>query len=153
MSVEELEEFLASQVACRVATINAAGPHITGMAFVWDGQHIWVNSNVHTQRLVDIGRDPRVAVHVEEVGNPVWFSRFVEMRGEAQVVGEVPRVGQPHPELEAVETQYAAKYGDAVLPMIHEGDGPLGGHAWLRITPTKILSKTGSLRATAGEAS
>jgi hypothetical protein len=58
----------------------------------------------------------------------------VEITGRAEVVGEVPRAGAPNDELGAIETLFARKYmgGDQ---MFHDG-----GHAWLRVTPSKIAS-------------
>jgi hypothetical protein len=150
MDDAEIDEFLSSQAGCRVATVNQRGPHITGMAFVWVDGCVWVTSNVRTQRFVDIQRDPRVAVHFEEVAQPIWLTRFVEVLGDAEPVGEVPRIGEPNPELERIERIYAEKYGEAVLSFIHDGpDGRFGGHGWLKITPRKIISKTGSTIRTA----
>jgi hypothetical protein len=60
--------------------------------------------------------------------------RGVEITGTVEVVGEVPRTGEPCVELAAIEPVFARKYmgGDA---MFHDGR-----HAWLRVTPTKIAS-------------
>jgi hypothetical protein len=59
--------------------------------------------------------------------------RGTEMRGVAQVVGEVPRTGEPNPDLETPERLFADKYAGG-----HVGHD--GRHAWLRITPDKIVS-------------
>ena len=80
--------------------------------------------------------------------------RGVEIEGEAAAVGPVPRTGedpQP-PELAEPERLMAAKYfrqadlaasgGGADLAASGGGPGMIhnGRHAWLRVTPLKIVS-------------
>jgi hypothetical protein len=57
----------------------------------------------------------------------------VELRGRADVVGEVPRTGEPNDELEVPERLFAAKYAGGQVR--HDGR-----HAWLRITPDTVVS-------------
>jgi len=49
MSPEERDAFLDEQRTCRVATAGAAGPHLTALWFVWDGQALWLTSIVKSQ--------------------------------------------------------------------------------------------------------
>jgi hypothetical protein len=49
------------------------------------------------------------------------------------VVGEVPRTGQPCPELDGPEQVFADRYTGG--RMVHDGR-----HAWLRLKPEKITS-------------
>jgi hypothetical protein len=49
------------------------------------------------------------------------------------VVGEVPRTGEPVPDLETPERLFADKYAGGNLR--HDGR-----HAWLRIAPDKVVS-------------
>jgi hypothetical protein len=71
--------------------------------------------------------------------------RGVEIEGEAVAVAPVPRTGeepQP-PELADPERRMAAKYFDPAS-LAASGGGPEmthdGRHAWLRITPLKLVS-------------
>jgi hypothetical protein len=57
----------------------------------------------------------------------------VELRGKVEVVGEVPRTGQPVPELDGPEQAFADRYTNGS----RDNDGR---HAWLRLTPEKITS-------------
>ena len=57
----------------------------------------------------------------------------MELRGQVEVVGEVPRTGQPCPELEGPEQAFADRYTGGQV-------GHDGWHAWLRLTPEKITS-------------
>ena len=133
MSPEELDAFLASERTCRVATVSSDGsPHVTPLWFAWDGTSLWLTSIVKSQRWTDLQRDGRVSVIVD-AGHDYMELRGVELRGVARPVGEVPRTGEPVPELEPPERIYADKYAGGVVH--HDGR-----HAWLRITPEKIVS-------------
>ena len=138
MNAEELTSFLGEQRTCRFATTGPDGPHVAPVWFVWDGQALWVYSLTRSQRWANVARDPRVAVVVDD-GHHYHELRGVEVEGQAVMVGPVPRTGgedQSAPELAEPERLMAAKYfGDAANGMVHDGR-----HAWLRITPDKIVS-------------
>ena len=152
MSAEELTSFLGEQRTCRFATAGPGGPHVAPVWFVWDGQALWVYSLTRSQRWANLARDPRAAVVVDD-GHHYHELRGVEIEGEATVVGPVPRTaGEAPPELAEPERLMAAKYfGPASLAasgggasLAASGGGPEmihdGRHAWLRITPLKIVS-------------
>ncbi len=133
MTAEERDAFLASERTCRVASIGADGsPHVTPLWFAWDGTSLWLTSIVKSQRWTDLQRDSRVSVIVDG-GIEFTELRGVELRGVVEVVGEVPRTGEPLAELEVPETLFGAKYAGGT--MVHDGR-----HAWLRMTPQKIVS-------------
>jgi hypothetical protein len=133
MTPEERDGFLASERTCRVGTVGGDGaPHVTPLWFVWDGSSLWLTSLVHSQRWVDILRDSRVSA-VVDAGDGYMELRGVELRGVAVPVGEAPRTGEPVPDLEGPERIFADKY--AAGRVHHDGR-----HAWLRITPEKIVS-------------
>ena len=134
MTPEELTEFLSSERTCRVATVGKDGaPHATPLWFGWDGETIWLYSIVKSQRWTDLQRDPRIGV-VIDAGTDYFELRGVEFTGTVEVVGEVPRTGEPNDELTGIEPVFARKYmgGDQ---MFHDGR-----HAWLRVKPSKIAS-------------
>jgi hypothetical protein len=130
MDKGELDEFLARERTCRVATESPQGPHLTPLWYVWDGAALWLNSLVRSQRWTDLDRDPRVAVLIDG-GVAYGELRGVELRGSVAAVGEVPRTGAPDDELAEPERLFTAKYG----AVDHDGR-----HAWLRLTPEKITS-------------
>ncbi|MEW2250483.1 MULTISPECIES: pyridoxamine 5'-phosphate oxidase family protein [unclassified Streptomyces] len=134
MTPGELDAFLAEQRTCRVATVSADGaPHVSALWFLWDGTALWLYSVVRSRRWADLRRDPRVAIAVD-TGEDYGELRGVELSGAVEVVGEVPRTGELCAELDAVETRFARKYfGLDMLP--HDGR-----HAWLRLTPDKVVS-------------
>lgn len=132
MTADELDDFLRTEHTCRVATVGADGaPHATPLWFAWDGTSLWLSSLVHSQRWTDLRRDPRVGV-VVDAGTAYGELRGAELRGRVDVVGEVPRTGADVPELAMPERLYAEKYRGVV---VHDGR-----HAWLRVTPEKIVS-------------
>jgi pyridoxamine 5'-phosphate oxidase-like protein len=136
MDAGELDSFLGEQRTCRVATVGSGGPHVAPVWFVWDGRALWIYSLTRSQRWANLSRDPRVAA-VADAGHHYHELRGVEIEGEAAVVGPVPRTGGEDPgtpELAEPERLLAAKYFGGG-GMIHDGR-----HAWLRVTPLKIVS-------------
>jgi len=133
MNSEELTSFLGEQHTCRFATTGPDGPHVAPVWFVWDGQAIWVYSLIRSQRWANVSRDPRVAVVVDD-GHHYHELHGVEIEGQATVIGPVPRTGdEDAPELAEPERLMAAKYFG---PKMTYDDR----HAWLRITPLKMVS-------------
>jgi len=133
MTKPELDEFLAGERTCRVATASPQGPHVTPLWYVWDGTALWLTSVVTSQRWTDLARDPRVAVLVD-AGEGYDELRGAELRGAVEVVGEVPRTGAPDERLAEAELLFARKYAGGDV-MHHDGR-----HAWLRLVPGKITS-------------
>lgn len=132
MSPEERDAFLDEQRTCRVATAGAAGPHLTALWFVWDGEALWLTSIVKSQRWTDIERDDRVSVLID-TGEAFGELRGVELRGRAHPVGESPRTGEPNEQLVEPERLFGDKYAGGTF-------GHDGRHAWLRVVPEKITS-------------
>jgi hypothetical protein len=132
MTPAEVDAFLAEERTCRVATVGPSGPHATPLWFAWHGGALWLTSVVRSQRWSDLQRDPRVAV-VVDAGQAYDELRGVELRGRAEVVGEVPRTGEPVPELDGPEQLFADRYTGG---SVHHD----GRHAWLRVVPEKVTS-------------
>jgi hypothetical protein len=132
MTADEVDAFLAEQRTCRVATVGPAGPHATPLWYAWHGGALWLTSVVRSQRWADLQRDPRIAA-VVDAGESYDELRGVELRGRVEMVGEVPRTGEPVPELDGPEQLMADRYFGGTV--VHDGR-----HAWLRLAPDKITS-------------
>ncbi|MEN3586320.1 pyridoxamine 5'-phosphate oxidase family protein [Streptomyces sp. ZYX-F-203] len=134
MTPGELDAFLTAERTCRVATVSADGaPHVSTLWFAWDGRSLWMYSVVRSKRWVDLARDPRVAI-VVDTGEDYDELRGAELSGTVVRVGEVPRTGELCAELDVPETLFARKnFGLEEMP--HDGR-----HAWLRLTPRKVVS-------------
>jgi hypothetical protein len=133
MSSDELNDFLAAERTCRVATSSPQGPHNTALWFVWDGTALWLTSIVKSQRWTDLERDPRVSVLVD-AGEAYDQLRGAELRGSVEIVGDVPRTSAANPSLAEPERLMARKYYGS--DTFHYD----GRHAWLRLVPEKITS-------------
>jgi PPOX class probable F420-dependent enzyme len=132
MTPDEVDAFLTQAHLCRLATNSADGtPHISPLWFGWDGSALWFYSVVRTQRWTDVQRDPRAAVVVDD-GHEFGELRGVELRGTLEVVGAAP-VSDDQPETAVAERLFADKYMGGT--MLHDGR-----HAWLRLTPAKLVS-------------
>ena len=134
MTAAELDEFLTAERTCRVATVGRDGrPHVVPLWFVWDGTSLWLNSVVRSQRWTDLQRDPRVAV-VVDTGEDYRELRGVELSGALVPVGDVPRTTAADDTLAGPELLFARKYTGS------ETFAPDGRHAWVRLTPDKLVS-------------
>lgn len=135
MSTDERDAFLRGQRTCRVATVSVGGaPHVQPLWYVWLDGSLWLYSLVRSQRWKDLERDPRLAA-VIDAGEDYEELHGVELAGGVEVVGEVPRVGKPHADLERVERSFVERY--------HGGEGRFphdGRHAWLRLRPDREFS-------------
>jgi nitroimidazol reductase NimA-like FMN-containing flavoprotein (pyridoxamine 5'-phosphate oxidase superfamily) len=133
LDAEEVHEILRSARLARVATVPAGRrtPHVTPMMFAWDGSAIWLYSIVKSKRWSDWTSNPRVAVTVD-VGERAQEFRGVEIVGQAEPVGPVPRAETSHPDLDVPE-----RIWDDKNPGGFHVDGR---HAWVRIVPEKIVS-------------
>ena len=134
MTPDEIDAFLAVERVCRVATLGADGrPHVVPLWFVWDGSTLWLNSLVRSQRWADLVRDPHVALVIDG-GTEFFELHGVEINGEVEVVGDVPRTTRPDPALVEPELLFARKY--AGVDEFHAD----GRHGWLRVVPDKMVS-------------
>src|SRR5262245_27823849 len=133
MTSDELDAFLGAERMCRLGSVDGDGaPHVSPLWFVWDGSALWLHSIVKSQRWVNLMRDPRVSVAVD-AGSGYFELRGVELLGNVEVVGEVPRGDEPNPDTAGAEQLWADKYTDGTF----FSDGK---HAWLRLQPEKIVS-------------
>jgi PPOX class probable F420-dependent enzyme len=133
MSAEELDDFLSRERTCRVGTVGVDGaPHVSPLWFVWDGTALWMNSIVKSQRWTNLARDPRVSVVVDG-GHDYRELQGVELIGQVEVVGDVPRSATANAERDLPERLFGEKYAGGVWM-------PDGRHAWARLVPDKIVS-------------
>jgi hypothetical protein len=133
MTSEEVDGYLRAERTCRVGTVGAdGGPHVSAMWYVWDGSAVWLYSVVKSQRWVNVARDRRVSVLVDG-GVEFMELRGVEIVGDAEIVGEVPRPSDPDPALAEPERLFGEKYAGGTFVAD-------GRHAWLRVVPGKIVS-------------
>jgi hypothetical protein len=133
MTAAERDEFLGRQRTCRVATVGKDGPHATPLWFLWRDGVLWLYSITRSQRWADLMADPRIGITVD-AGEEYFELHGVEITGTVEVVGEVPRTGEDVAELAEVEAAFVRK-NFGLEQMFHDGK-----HAWLKVTPAKVVS-------------
>ena len=133
MTADEVDDYLRTARTCRVGSVGADGaPHVSALWFVWDGTALWLNSLTRSQRWTNVVRSPRVSVLVDG-GDEFMELHGVEIIGEAEVVGDVPRTEAANPALVEPERLFGDKYAGGRF-------APDGRHAWLRVVPDKVVS-------------
>lgn len=94
MSEDEIAAFLDSQRNLQVATIGKDGaPHLTTVWYVVHDGRILFETYGKSQKIVNLKRDPRLAVLVED-GDTYDSLRGVSINGTAEIVEDQPRRGE-----------------------------------------------------------
>jgi PPOX class probable F420-dependent enzyme len=94
MSDEEIAAFLDSSKSLNVATLDREGaPHLTTLWFARSGQNILFETYGTSQKVVNLRRDPRIAVLCEQ-GETYDELRGVSIQGKAEIVDSGPRLEQ-----------------------------------------------------------
>ncbi len=92
MSEAEIAAFLDTTQTISVATISKDGaPHLTALWFARDGDTILFETYGRSQKVVNIARDPRVAV-LAEAGTTYPELHGVSINGRAEIVDAEPRL-------------------------------------------------------------
>src|ERR1700674_2389147 len=132
LSPEDQTEFLRTAGKAALATLDKEGfPHVVAMNFVARDGAILMTSYGKAQKVVNIRRNPKVAVMVE-TGRTYSDLRGVMIRGECEVVEDTATV-------EA--TMHAIRHKDAGGAAVPRG--PLASapkRVVLKVIPKKIAS-------------
>lgn len=93
MSEAQVAQFIDGQKNLQVATVGADGaPHLTTVWFVVHEGRILFETYGKAQKVVNLQRDPRIAVLVED-GDSYDTLRGVSINGTAEVIEDQPRRG------------------------------------------------------------
>jgi PPOX class probable F420-dependent enzyme len=107
MSEAEIAAFLDGSKSLNVASLDKDGaPHLTTLWFARHGDDILFETYGKSQKVVNLRRDPRIAV-LCEAGTDYADLRGVSIQGRAEIVDQAPRlqdlmlvlVRRNHPEL------------------------------------------------------
>jgi len=86
LTLEEQTAFLRENRKCALATIDKDGfPHVVAMNFVLRDGTYWMTSYGKAQKVVNIRRDPKVALMVE-TGSAYSELKGVMVRGHCEIV-------------------------------------------------------------------
>jgi PPOX class probable F420-dependent enzyme len=96
MTDDEMWDFIESQKSVQVATINKDGsPHLTTLWFAVADGKIVLETFTKSQKVVNLGRDPRIALLLE-TGETYNELRGVSINASAELVTEVEDVHRLH---------------------------------------------------------
>ncbi|GAB2958026.1 PPOX class F420-dependent oxidoreductase [Amycolatopsis acidiphila] len=134
MSDDEIEGFVARSRTATMATIGPEGiPHLVAMWYaVLDGE-IWFETKVKSQKVVNLRRDDRITVLVED-GRTYDQLRGVSIEGRAVISDdpdEVFRVGV------SVWERYHGPYNDELKPLV---DAMMNKRVAVRVEPRRTRS-------------
>jgi PPOX class probable F420-dependent enzyme len=94
LSPDEQAAFLREQRKCALATLDQHGfPHVVAMNFVFRAGAFYMTSYGKAQKVLNIRRDPKVAVMVE-TGGAYAELKGVMARGECEIVDDPDVVRQ-----------------------------------------------------------
>jgi PPOX class probable F420-dependent enzyme len=135
MTDDEITEFIERSRTATMATLSAGGrPHLVAMWYaVLDGE-IWFETKAKSQKAVNLRRDPRVTVMVED-GQSYTNLRGVSIDGQAEIVDSDPdllhRVGV------SVWERYTGPYTDEMKPYVEQ---MMHNRIAVRVVPTRMRS-------------
>nr|WP_240931363.1 PPOX class F420-dependent oxidoreductase [Rhodococcus sp. B10] len=117
MTDAEIGEFLERSRVATLATIGRDGtPHLVAMWYALLDGEIWFETKAKSQKAVNLRRDPRITVLVED-GHTYDTLRGVSIDGHAEVVDD------PDATLNvgiSVWERYTGPYSDEVRPMVEQ---------------------------------
>jgi PPOX class probable F420-dependent enzyme len=94
MSEAEVAAFLDATQTITVATVGKDGaPHLTALWFARDGNTILFETYGRSQKVMNLRRDPRVAI-LAEAGTTYPELRGVSINGHAEIVDAEPRLSE-----------------------------------------------------------
>ncbi|HEX6441046.1 MAG TPA: pyridoxamine 5'-phosphate oxidase family protein [Stellaceae bacterium] len=94
LTAEEQAQFLRENRKCALATLDKDGfPHLVAMNFVLRDGAYWMTSYGKAQKVVNIRRDPKVALMVE-TGTAYAELKGVMVRGQCEIVAGEEAVRQ-----------------------------------------------------------
>jgi PPOX class probable F420-dependent enzyme len=115
MTQDEIASFLSSKRTANLVTVGATGhPHAVAMWFALVDGVIWFETKTKAQKALNLSRDPRVTVLVED-GLTYDTLRGVSFEGRATIVDDPDALWQVGV---SVWERYHGEYTDDVKPLV-----------------------------------
>ncbi|MGW7537311.1 pyridoxamine 5'-phosphate oxidase family protein [Amycolatopsis sp. NPDC054798] len=115
MTPEEVSAYLASQRTATLVSLGPGGhPHAVAMWFALIDGVLWFETKAKAQKAVNLRRDPRVTVLVED-GLTYDVLRGVSLEGRAEVVDDPEALWAVGVD---IWERYHGEYTDEVKPMV-----------------------------------
>lgn len=130
------EVFLARPLIARLATSLDDRPRVLPMWFLWDGEHLLMETGASFPNARILRRNPNAAVTIDEAIGALGL-RAVVMRGTVEVLDDPAVVG---PTVRRIYLKYLGVAGmdDPVVRTMLGGE-----HVILRFTPSSEISWDG----------
>ena len=134
MSDDEVATYIARHRTATLATIGKDGrPHLVAMWYAWLDGEIWFETKAKSQKAVNLKRDPRVTVSLED-GWTYDTLRGVAIDGTAEVVEDPDvlwRVGVD------VWERYNGPYTEEMKPFV---EAMMRNRVAVRVHPERVRS-------------
>jgi PPOX class probable F420-dependent enzyme len=115
MTEAEAEAFVEGSRTATMATIGPDGtPHLVAMWFAYIDGEIWFETKGKSQKAVNLGRDPRITVLVED-GLTYDSLRGVSIEGEAEITDDPDALWQVGV---SVWERYTGPYTEECKPLV-----------------------------------
>ncbi|MER6989231.1 PPOX class F420-dependent oxidoreductase [Saccharopolyspora hirsuta] len=115
MTPEEIAAFVSAQRTATLITLGPSGhPHAVAMWFAVVDGTLWFETKAKAQKAVNIRRDPRVTVLIED-GLTYDVLRGVSMEGRAELVDDAEALWTVGVDM---WERYHGPYGEEVKPLV-----------------------------------
>jgi PPOX class probable F420-dependent enzyme len=132
LTPDEQAKFLSEVRKVSLATIDKDGfPHLVAMNFLARGDTILMSSYGKAQKVINIRRNPKVAV-MAEAGRKYSELRGVMIRGNCEIIDDPKTV---RAEMNAIRGRDPGYETDVAIP-----DSIVTKRVILKVTPTKVVS-------------
>ncbi|RKT88794.1 PPOX class probable F420-dependent enzyme [Saccharopolyspora antimicrobica] len=115
MTPEEISAFVSAQRTATLITLGPGGhPHAVAMWFAVIDGDLWFETKAKAQKAVNIGRDPRATVLIED-GETYDVLRGVSMEGRAELVDDADALWKVGVDM---WERYHGPYSEEVKPLV-----------------------------------
>lgn len=134
MTAPEVDSYLRRSRTMTLATLGADGrPHLVAMWYAYIDGEIWFETKARSQKAVNLGREPRVTVLVED-GETYDSLRGVSIDGVATITDDPDQLWAVGVD---VWERYNGPYGDEVKPLV---EFMLHKRVAVRVTTERVRS-------------
>ncbi|MGA9870386.1 MAG: PPOX class F420-dependent oxidoreductase [Rhodococcus sp. (in: high G+C Gram-positive bacteria)] len=134
MTDAEIATFLERSRIANLATLGRDGaPHLVAMWYALIGGEVWFETKSKSQKAVNIRRDPRVTILVED-GHTYDTLRGVSIEGRAEIVDDPESA---HAVGVSVWERYTGPYSEDVRPFVEQ---MMNKRVAIRLTAARVRS-------------
>jgi len=135
LSKDEIDRLLGHQVLARIATCDDAGePHVVPVAFLWDGESMWIESSTTARKAQNLYKNRRCMVSVDGTQGGLRFWAIL-LKGEAELITA------PVDHVREIVTRIYTKHLGAEGVLAPQPQAMIAAeHVVVKLTPAKIIT-------------